>query len=98
MKNANRPAFPSSIIEDVWNEEKGGYVEKEILTGGLTKREEMAKCAMQGILAGIYSSLEMSQIISDSAAKAGLDQDEILADIALEYADALLKKLEEKKP
>ena len=87
MKNGDKPA----------NYVKEGFDMQGSDGHGLTKREEIAKCAMQGILAGIYSSLEMSQVISDSAAKAGLDQDEILAGIALEYADALLKKLEEKK-
>lgn len=70
MKNADMPAMPTEFY-------------REAPTHGLTKREEAAFRAMQGLLAGVYSQ----------CSKHHLDE---LPKEAVDIADALLAELEKK--
>lgn len=68
IKNGNESAYPTfETNPDTYH-------------GGLTKREEFAKAAMQGILAGRNHEADL--------------QDEVLVRWAIEIADELLKQLE----
>lgn len=75
MKNADLPAMPSGVLQDGHN--CGEYP----LNAGLTKREQFAMAAMQGLCANNneYTSFEH------------------LANSAVQHADALLAELERTK-
>lgn len=77
--NANEPAYP--VLYITWQPQLGAY--DTHLHPGLTKREEFAKAAMQGIL----SSSHVSETPSP----------EYVRDQAYKYADAMLAKPKEGK-
>jgi len=87
-ENGNLPAMPQSVAigpsGDVeYSERDGG--------GGMTKREQFAAMAMQGMLSNKYVS-EFSTEINDD----GYDMPNGLANNAVRYADALLAQPEGK--
>lgn len=49
--NGKDPAFPGLEKFEMFDDEKARYVEVYKPSGGLTKREEFAKAAMQGLCA-----------------------------------------------
>lgn len=81
MKNRNKPAFP--IID----------ADGQEAHHGLTKREYIATKAMQGILSSMTSKAKAQSII-DMARESDLSAAEYVAEMALEYANALFTELE----
>lgn len=86
MKNGDMPAMP---VRDADNEilrlaHYPVYANGEFATG-LTKREEFAKAAMQGLLAGGYCIDDAHNRLTDVPAE------------ALHLADAILAELERTK-
>lgn len=79
MKNANSPVAPSMITTDKFN-----FKPK----GGLTKREQFAAMAMQGLLSN--SSITRSSIIFDD----GESELQWIAKKSVEQADYLLAELD----
>ena len=82
-KNADKPAYPSGEAYKSQSVPGGDWVEckKGALHNGLTKREMFAMAAMQGILSAETQDYEYKDR-------------ESLIDACVEYADLLLKKLE----
>ena len=81
-ENADMPAMPIEF--------SGFGLYKPEAFGGLTKREEFAKTAMLGILSGkddLKGNVESLTRWYNSSTKA-------VANLAVQYADALLKELE----
>jgi hypothetical protein len=87
-KNANRPINPivnSDGFPSDWDAVKNPDGKSLF---GLTKREYMATMALQGLLAGKYKGLEGND---DTPAIP------MIATVACQYADCLLKELEKSK-
>jgi hypothetical protein len=63
---------------------------KEEYTQGLTKRELFAAMAMQGLVSGASSSIEIMQVL-------GSQDETILCKSAVQYADALIDQLNQKE-
>jgi hypothetical protein len=87
MKNADMPAFP---VQVTWTDD-GKVVplrtgEYSGFTAGLSKREEIASRAMQGLLSAGSNEHNANNI--------GLPDQNMVAREAVGYADALLKQLE----
>ena len=82
MSNGNMPAMPQSGICD---SEGNSYDSNDLGGGGLTKREQFAAMAMQGILSNNNLIGEVGSIEIE------------VADQSLKYADALLSQLEKAK-
>lgn len=82
-KNADKPAYPSGEAYKSQSIPGGNWVEckKGALHNGLTKREIFAMAAMQGVLSAETQDYEYKNR-------------ESLIDACVEYADLLLKKLE----
>lgn len=76
-RNADMPAIPSGIQEDYNN------LAQEPLNLGLTKREQFAAMAMQGLLSGVPAD--------------GIISYDEVADDARRCADALLAELEKER-
>lgn len=83
MTIANEPAFPVAAMD---------AVEGTIFQEGLTKRELLAGLAM----ANMATKYEGSYTQSDYDKQAHILHEKWVADAAVRYADALLKRLEEK--
>ena len=77
IKNGDLPAMPCGVLQDGHN--CGEYP----LNIGLTKREQFAMAAMQGLLVNMGRN--------------GLDSVKQVSDIAVAAADALLAELERTK-
>lgn len=77
MKNAEMPAMP---VIAFYGESDGGCSPAPSQFKGLTKREEFAKAAMQGLCANPEF----------------FNREELVEDVAISIADALLAALEEK--
>jgi|TARA_R100000027_G_scaffold67691_1_gene67819 hypothetical protein len=77
IKNGDMPAMP---LDYQHHNTRGDYVKKGL--SGLTKREQFAMAAMQGILSNPYWN-EYGEYTPDAVSKS-----------ATEYADALLEQLE----
>ncbi len=89
----DKPAFPQSIASsDSGDITSSGFFENG---EGLTRREEFARSAMQGILSGIYASPTMFEVMDNFASQKGLDS---IADVvvrnAINTADALIAELD----
>jgi hypothetical protein len=91
-------AFPTQM----WDEE---LKEATWLDGGLTKREYFAAMAMQGLLAGVYSTKEMLNEFAqakhspgdDLFARSYVSGCDAVSRNAVSYADAILVELEKRK-
>jgi len=79
MEYKLKPAFPANPARPWDNESAGGYL-------GLTKREYFAAIAMQGLLSN-------PEWMKEYKGEKYLMQSDIVADVALKHADALLDKL-----
>lgn len=79
MSKANEPAFPVMETFEKFDDDLGKYVEYQLPSGGLTKREYFAAKAMQGILR-----------IRDRHIENNMKDDALLA---VDYADSLLSAL-----
>ena len=79
MKNGDMPAMPLKSGNIEWNHETGW---RRIGDSGLTKREQFAAMAMQGLLVNMGRN-EFNDCV-------------VVADEAVNAADALLKALEAK--
>lgn len=84
MKNSEQPAFPHMVIE---TDPIDGSTIRNIEFDGLTKREYFAAMAMQGLLSNgaireIYSGNNGCAVPSG------------IAQLSLDYSDALLAELE----
>ncbi|HDN9804007.1 TPA: hypothetical protein P2N04_001061 [Aeromonas salmonicida] len=84
MKNADMPAMPAGVQLDNDDPESMFHPHGIMQCAGLTKREEFAKAAMQGLLAGGYC-------VSDGDARYRLKD---VPTEAMNLADALLAELE----
>jgi len=84
MKNADMPAMPVLNGDNEPADMDCGYYMNSNLAIGLTKREEFAKAAMQGLLAGGYC-------VSDGDARYRLKD---VPTEAVNLADAILAELE----
>lgn len=89
MKNADKPAYPTMKVDRIEGEVANWQ------EGGLTKREAFAMAAMQGIMSSL--SAEVSQALGAAGSTNGLSHVEVISDIAVEQADALLKEIERTK-
>lgn len=86
IKNGDLPTMPSGVLQDGHN--CGHYP----LNTGITKREQFAMAAMQGILSGLpFEKLNVA------AQNAKILPDVLLAKMAIDAADALLAELERTK-
>ncbi len=83
MKNGDVPAYPTEVVEKEWAGNLAIPVNKTIF--GLTKREALAKAAIQGILA----AGDINEFV------VGNEVD--FAEFAVSCADALLAELERTK-
>ena len=82
MKSGDKSAFPTEMeVHTAFGSTKRAEI-------GLTKREHYAGLAMQGLLANSYSN-GFSQPLSEYDSKS-------IAKFSIEYADEILKQLEEK--
>lgn len=79
----DEPAFPH------WRVAKD--LSGDVVKHGLTKREYFAAMAMQGLLAGIYSSKEMLREFKDRTGR------DYISENARSYADALIAELEKEE-
>ncbi len=85
IENANQQAFP---LQPIWARAEdvpaapGQY--------GLTKREDFAARAMQGLIGQVES-------LGALARDAGCDAEELLAAVSMKAADALLAELDKPK-
>lgn len=86
IKNGDMPAKPTPYMDMV---NMSGELHCD--NAGLTKREQFAAMAMQGMLSNKYVSDFSAEINDDS-----YDRPNGLANNAVRYADALLAQLEEK--
>jgi len=82
-ENKHKSAFPSTDG-------------KTFTYDGLTKREYFAGLAMQGMLASI-STIEAAQSIKDTGTQHSISYGEVIAKIAVDSADELLKQLSDGK-
>jgi hypothetical protein len=93
MKNADKPIYPT-LMQQVGDNEfeptnlhpksQHRFVpEYSIMTGGLSKREYFAGLAMQGLLSSFMHNAEN-----------GFYGKDVVVSTAIEYADELLKQLE----
>ena len=86
MKNANKPALPSEVVEkyhiDASQVPSGAPTlrERKVMSGGMTKREMMAMHMFAGLLA-----------------RDGKPDIQYEAELAIKAADALLAELERTK-
>lgn len=78
-KKSDEPAFPTENTVD-------GQRGFSPMSGGLTKREYFAACAMQGLLAGLG-------IVEEAGDLKGLVMPKEAAQVSVNYADALLAEL-----
>lgn len=92
MKNADMPAMPMPPSADggqlTAQDLGGGYAEQCRPAFGLTKREDFAKSAMQGLL----SSISLSQIHNITTCDI-----EVITKLSLLMADSALDELETQK-
>lgn len=82
MKNADMPAHPTKHNSEHFQHENN-------YTTGLTKRETAAIAAMQGILSDAQTCAAALQTYPDRK------HEDVIGAMAVGYADALLKALEE---
>ena len=81
--NGDLPAMPSGVLQDSHN--CGEYP----LNTGLTKREQFAMAAMQGLLSGQNGSANLYESAPDWVRN--------VSEASVEFADALLAELERTK-
>ena len=86
-KNGDLPAMPQNDMAMQVLAKLKGYSPKDC--GGLTKREQFAMAAMQGILAGVNGD----SVLYESAPEWVKN----IAEASVEFADALLAELERTK-
>jgi len=85
MSKANKPAFPCHVYQPRNEEEDRGYL-------GLTKRELFAAMAMQGYVS-TFSDLAQTEAIKRSSKERGIHPATLVAQLSLQYADALLAEM-----
>ena len=85
----NEPANPMAAFR---TEHLDGMLENGILTG-LTIRQQFAIAAMQGILSGIHANENVLSSLIKSADSLKVEPDNHIAQMAIEYADALIEEL-----
>lgn len=81
MKNKDKPAMPFQEVRGI----TGGMITKFENHNGLTKREDFAKSAMQGLL----SSMNLAEIHSASTSDVCA-----IVNLSIEMADELLEALD----
>lgn len=91
IKNGDMPAMPMFSSEAKPCQVRDSSTQSTLDVSGLTKREQFAVMAMQGMLSNKYVSEFSTEINDDS-----YDMPNGLANNAVRYADALLAQLEEK--
>lgn len=84
----DEPAFPTA--DKIREHLSLGKAETVTARGGLTKREYFASAAMQGVLADSH----IMNLIRNDAEPGMEDTADFVAGLAVEYADALIAKLE----
>lgn len=89
MKNSDKPAFPSNIIDDGFTSDSSGQITglKKSKSTGLTKREYFAGLILQGLLSSMSVNMSKEYVLKGS---------EIVVANALITTDNLLKQLESK--
>lgn len=80
------PAFPA--IEQEWNEPSKRMI--DVHYPGFTKREKLAGMAMQGLLANYQAQQDMQRDFGYT----GSNFMDVLAENSVDFADALLRRLE----
>ena len=86
MKNGDKPINPIKGADDLfYNEQDESYIKQFKPLLGLAKREYFAGLAMQGLLSSFMYNAEN-----------GFYGKDVVVSTAIEYADELLKQLEEK--
>ena len=85
MNNADKPIHPLRGADGRLFSTNGGYLEQAPVAMGLTKREHFAAMAMQGLLSN-------PNLVHYSGTD---DKADRMRDMAVNYADGLLKALEE---
>ena len=86
MENKDKPVYPIH-----WTDHEGNAR----IDSGLTKREYFAGLALQGILAGMNSSLEGFEMMQRGASQENISIAKNVTTLSLTYADQLLKQLGE---
>jgi hypothetical protein len=79
-------AFPAMQTYERYDDEQGRWVDYQLPTGGLSKREYFAAAAMQGMIAGLTKRRETNYSIIEHEPQA-------VAEISRVYADTLLAVL-----
>ena len=85
----NEPANPMAAFR---TEHLEGMSENGILTG-LTIRQQFAMVAMQGVISGIHSNENVLAGLLKSSDSLKIEPENIIAQMAIEYADALIEEL-----
>ena len=86
-KLGQEPAFACETMSANGND---GHIQE-----GMSKRFYAACAAMQGILAGVYSNMEMFNAVIKGANDSEIKFSKNIADMAFEYADRLLEQEDE---
>lgn len=94
MNNGNKPASPQSGYSTM---DGADYISADIGGTGLTKREHFAAMAMQGLLAGGTDARYMDSLTDRQMSEFDWDSGAAISLLAVNYANALLKALEETK-
>ena len=85
MKNADLPAMPTNYVDIATNGQRETYRDQV----GLTKREQFAAMAMQGLLSGNNADCDLYETSADWVKN--------LTEASVEFSDALLAELERTK-
>lgn len=81
MKNQDKPAMPFQEVRGI----AGGMITKFENHNGLTKREDFAKSAMQGLLSSMSLSISHNTTTCDI---------EVIAKLSILMADKVLEELD----
>lgn len=93
--NDGGPAFPAyrnSTTEHL-PDGRGRIISVPADHTGMTLRELYAGMAMQGFVAAAMGSAKPCDVICNGAERKGISESEYVADIAVEFADALIAAL-----
>lgn len=89
IRNGDLPAMP--VMDESTQEQYNGVlnIRHSVLSYGLTKREQFAMAAMQGLLSGVHGDSSLYDAAPEWVRN--------ISEASVEFADALLAELEKSK-